>query len=121
MKLPRINMLFGPPKVDSNQIVDKVYKKTPKKINGKTKQKTQKDTTAQITNRKTISKTLSHRKRIDAIYLNLVHKLSLRLIADIIDTNFSSIRQVVKNFKLKGRTNKLCTIKSKEFLLALRL
>ena len=64
--------------------------------------------------------TLTHCRRIDMIYLSQVHKFSLRKTAQLTNSHYSSVRAVIEAYKATGRTNKLLTYQSKQYILEQR-
>ena len=54
------------------------------------------------------------------MHLSLIHKMPLRKIAKETISTYSTVRQTITPFKRYGRTNKLLTLRSKEYLYALR-
>ena len=47
---------------------------------------------------------LTHDQRIEAIYLNQIHKISLRKIVKIIDSSYGAIRNAIELYKESGGT-----------------
>lgn len=48
---------------------------------------------------------LSHHKRIDIIYLNVVHKISVNKISKLVGHHYSTVSNIIQTFQQDGRTS----------------
>jgi len=50
---------------------------------------------------------MGHQKRIDIIFYSVLHGMSLRQIAGIVDIPFSTVRKTIYDYETENRTNHL--------------
>lgn len=117
-KLPRANVNFSKLALDKHKLLSMISDKSKRIL----KEREEMAIAVQDSNAtgKRIEETLPHSKRIEIIYLSLVHGISIRKTAAMTQSHYSTVRSVKEAFKSSGRTNKLLTYQSKALILKQR-